>query len=235
MAKKKKNFKETNIEDYYDLKVDKVEELVAILKGEDTNTENVVMDMPECVGTNDRDNYKKSGKAKKFNPYHMDKLSAVPTWIKAIFVKFWFAGCVCFFIIMGLGNYIQDDLDLMVLTGVVLGIIVDVLVNPIFHYTESDDKEYNNYMMFSQPFKSYWTFFTNIVYYVMVMIVVNFAYLGLNELINVIAGTGGRFNVGIEPLLFGVICVIVDMAFIGIKDGLVVLVRKMRKKELNNV
>ena len=36
MAKKKK-IKETTIEDFYDLKIDKVDELVAALKGEDTS------------------------------------------------------------------------------------------------------------------------------------------------------------------------------------------------------
>ncbi len=36
MAKKKK-IKETTIEDFYDLKIDKVDDLVAALKGEDTS------------------------------------------------------------------------------------------------------------------------------------------------------------------------------------------------------
>ena len=35
MAKKNKKFKETTIENYYDLKIDKVDELVAALKGDD--------------------------------------------------------------------------------------------------------------------------------------------------------------------------------------------------------
>ena len=34
-----------------------------------------------------------------------------------------------------------------------------------------------------------------------------------------------------EPLLFGVFCVVVDMAFIGIKDLTVYLVKKSAKKE----
>ena len=36
MAKKNKKVRETSIENYYDLKLDKVDELVAALKGEST-------------------------------------------------------------------------------------------------------------------------------------------------------------------------------------------------------
>ena len=64
------------------------------------------------------------------------------------------------------------------------------------------------------------------------MFLVNFCYLGINELINYINGTSGLYKIGVEPLLFGTFCVIVDMAFIGIKDLIVYLVkRKKRKKE----
>ncbi len=40
-------------------------------------------------------------------------------------------------------------------------------------------------------------------------------------------------KVGVEPLLFGVFAVIIDMIFIGIKDGIVILIKKRKnaKKE----
>ena len=51
MAKKKKKIKETTIEDFYDLKVDKVDELVAVLKGEDTSEYGeLTMNISEIVG-----------------------------------------------------------------------------------------------------------------------------------------------------------------------------------------
>ncbi len=135
----------------------------------------------------------------------------------------------------GLG--ISDSLDLMVLVGAVLGIVVDALVNPLFRYMETDRREYNAYMMFPFPFKAFWTFFTNIIYYILVMIGVSYCYAGLNELINLITGHTDAFHiaVGLEPLLFGTFCVLVDMVFIGIKNGVVLLVKKCRKKENANV
>lgn len=229
MAKKKKKFQETTIENYYDLRMDKVDELVAALKDDsEAPAEDISFDIYDCTGVDDPKNKKFGGKQKQFDPYKTDFLGRVPTWIKALFVKFWFAGAVCFFIMWGIGI---DDLDAVVLMGFVMGIVVDVLVNPLFRYMESDRKEYNSYMMFPFPFKAFWTFFTNIVYYIGVLLLVMLCYTGLEELINIIKGTQGMYYVGVEPLLFGVFCVIVDMIFIGVKNGLVRLFKKLRKKE----
>lgn len=236
---KKKNKKESNIENYYDLRVEQVDELVAILKNETpTDSGKVSYDVEECIGTEaymqgEETEYKKS-KDKKFDPYKLDRLSRVPTWIKAFVIKFWFAGLVCYLIGMGLGSIIQNNENRVLLTGIVLGIVVDVLVNPAMRYFQSADREYDNYMMFPFPFSKFWTFFANIVYYVIVAFAVSYAYAGLNMLIDVIRGTVGsnNINVGVEPLLYGVFCLIIDMAFIGIKDVIVWLVRRRaRNKE----
>ena len=232
MAKKNnKKFQETTIENYYDLKVDKVDELVAALTEEEpVFDEEVDYGINSNTGVYDPKNLKRSGKEKQFDPYKTDFLGRVPTWIKALFVKFWFSGMVCFFILWGIG--IQDE-DAILLVGIVLGIVVDVLVNPLFRYMESDRKEYNEYMMFPFPFKAIWTFFANLFYYIVVMLCVNLCYFGLNQLINLIKATEEMYYLGVEPLLFGIICVIVDMVFIGIKDGIVALVRHTRKKKEN--
>lgn len=224
MAKKIKD-KETTIQDYYDLKVDKVDELVAALKDE-----NVEFDTPvdysinASMGITDPANVKRNGKDKQFDPYHTDFLGKIPTWLKAIFIKFWFAGAVCYFFMMGIMN--NTDLDTIVLVGLALGIVTDILVNPLFRYLESDRREYDIYMMFPFPFKAFWTFFANIFYYIIVILGVYFMYLLL-------------FTVtpayGVEPLLFGVFTVVVDMIFIGIKDGVVALVRHLKTKHKENV
>ena len=230
MAKKKKDNRETTIENYYDLRVDKVDELVAALKGETPeNAESVSMNISDCTGVDDPKNYTRSGKQKQFNPYKTDFLGRVPTWLKACFIKWWFAGAMCYFFMWGLN--ISDTLDRVVLVGAVIGLVVDVLVNPLFRYMETDKKEYNAYMMFPFPFKAFWTFFTNILYYIIVNYVVALCYLGWNMLIAAITGDSHSVAGAVEPLIFGLFCLIVDMFFIGIKDGIVCLVRKMRKKE----
>ena len=219
MAKKKK-IKETTIEDFYDLKVDKVDELVAALKGEDTSEYGEIsMNISEIVGDG-------KNSSKQFNPYRTDFLSRIPTAIKALFVKWWFAGVVCFFVNMGLGIYITATADLILFDGIFLGIFVDVFVNPLFRFMETDRREYNNYTMFPFPLKAYWTFFTNVLYYIGVAILVNFVYNFINEFM---------FRLAIEPLSWALIVVAVDMAFIGIKDLIVHLVKKRRKERLTDV
>lgn len=233
MAKKKKKIQETTIENYYDLKVDKVDELVAALKDDGGGTdEDLSFDIYDCTGVDDPKNVTRGGKQKQFDPYKTDFLGKVPAWLKAIFVKWWFAGMTCFFFVWGIG---LTGLDAMVLVGAVLGIIVDVLVNPLLRYMETDKREYNAYMMFPFPFKAFWTFFTNIIYYIIVMICVSYCYTGLNELINLISGHADAFHiaVGIEPLLFGTFCVLADMAFIGIKDLIVWLFKRGKKEKAN--
>ena len=133
MSKKKKKIKETTIEDFYDLRIDKVDELVAALKGDgDENEEELSFNVSDCTGESPEENLTRRGKQKQFDPYKVDKFSRIPVWIKALFIKFWFAGAVCYFIMFGLK--INDRLDQLVLTGAVLGLIVDVLVNPLFRY-----------------------------------------------------------------------------------------------------
>ena len=219
MAKKKK-IKETTIEDFYDLKVDKVEELVAALKGEDTSEfGEVSMNISEIVGDGKNSD-------KEFNPYRTDFLARIPTFIKALFVKWWFAGVVCFFVNMGLGIYISATADLILFDGIFLGLVVDVFVNPLFRFMETDRREYNDYMMFPFPLKAYWTFFTNVLYYTGVAIIVNFVYNFINKFM---------FSLAIEPLSWALIVLAVDMVFIGIKDLVVHLVKKCKKERPANV
>ena len=218
MAKKKKKFQETTIENYYDLKIDKIDELVAALKDDaPAETGTISYNVAEITGEDSEKN-----RQKEFDPYKVDKFSRIPAWVKALFIKFWFAGCVCYFVMFGLRI---NELDKLVLLGAVLGLVVDVLINPLFRYMESDKKEYNAYMMFPFPFKAFWTFFTNLIYYIFIIFCVAGCYQGISMLIGKI--------VGVEPLLFGVFAVIIDMIFIGIKDGFVILAKKRKnaKKE----
>ena len=116
MAKKNK-IRETAIENYYDLKTDKIDELVAILQGDTPEGENPTSDIEEITGEKIESN---SARKRNFDPYRRDKLSAIPVWLKALLIKWWFAGAVCWFIDIGLGAYLVDGLDTVVATGLVL-------------------------------------------------------------------------------------------------------------------
>lgn len=227
MAKKKKD-KETTIENYYDLKTKEMDELVAMLKGEtdESVAEPITTNIAEITG--EEISAPPDSKKANFDPYRRDFLSRIPVWVKALFLKFWFSGVVCYYIIFGLSQVIPNALDQAVLAGIVLGVFADLFVNPIFRYMATEGREYDPYMMFPFPFKKYWTFIANIAYYLVVGFLVMLVYGGINMLF---AKYEGYVTVGVEPLLYGVFALVIDMAFIGVKDLIVFLVRRARKNK----
>ncbi len=208
MAKKKKTAapveKET-IENYYDLKTDAVDRLV--------NAE------------------KKTYKKTKTDPgkeYRSSWIDKIPTWILALFVKFWFAGAVCFFIFWGLGLYISDLLDMIVVLGIVLGMVTDLLVNNVFRFFETYKGQNSKWMMFPQ--KKYWTFLTNIPYAMLVLFCVIEIYEAINGIANALGGTTGIIVLGVEPVMFGLFYMMVDMCFITIKNTSIRIYQDAKQK-----
>ena len=101
-------------------------------------------------------------------------LNKIPSPIKALFIKFWFSGAICFFIYWGLGMQIWDTLDMVVVLGTVWGMVNDLLVNNAFHFFEITPGSNNKWMMF--PKKKLWTLFANIVYGIIVSVIVAYIY-----------------------------------------------------------
>ena len=138
----------------------------------------------------------------ELNQYKSSKLSMIPVWIKALFIKFWFAGAACFFFYWGLSAYIPSWLDQMFVLGIGTGILTDLITNNVLKFISSEDKEYYPYMMFSSG--KYWTFIANIAY--------TFTVLGCTILVYRV------IKIGVEPILFGIIFTAFDMPFITLKN-----------------
>ncbi len=155
-------------------------------------------------------------------------IDRIPSPIKALFIKFWFNGAVCFFIYWGLGMYIWDTLDMIVVLGLVMGIVTDVLVNNAFHFFAITPGSNNKWMMF--PKRKFWTFFTNMIYGVAVVWIVAWIYNVINILLNMLNGVDGQIFLGVEPILFGVLYVDVDMLFIGMKNLIIRIITDAKEK-----
>ena len=164
---------------------------------------------------------------KQPNPYRIDPLAKIPVPVKAVFIKWWFAGAVYYFI--GMGIFALDtpnQFDLMFVLGVVLGMVTDLLVNNIFRFMRTDRADYDPYMMF--PEKKFYTFFCNILYCILISVLVAYVY----QLINLAAQSFGWVEEGFvwlsaEPVLYGVFFLMFDMAFLGIKA----LIKRLFKKD----
>ncbi len=139
-------------------------------------------------------------------------------WVKAVLIKMWFAGSVCFFIFWGLSAYITARLDLLFVFAVVLGVVTDILTNNILRYYAKSAGGNDRWMMFPQ--KSYITFPLNILYAMILLYCVNMFYTLLNMTITAASGGSGSMTIGVGPILFGVLYTAFDIVFITIKRTL---------------
>ncbi len=152
----------------------------------------------------------------------------MPEWLKAVLIKLWFAGAVCFFVFWGLGNYIAG-LDMMFVFAVALGIVTDLLTNNVFRFCEKKPGLNDKWMML--PKKNFINFFLNIIYAGILLAAVYFIYNILNAaVISVTGADESTVPVPVEPILFGVFYMGVDMLFLGMKHTFEKIVDDAEKK-----
>ena len=207
MAKKKNKTVEVEekIENYYDLKTEAVQRLLNAEKKEYPKTN------------------KDPGRA-----YRSSFIDKIPSWILALFVKFWFSGAVCYFIFWGLGLYIGNMEDMIVILAIVLGMVTDLGVNNVFRFFETYKGQNTKWMMFPQ--KGWWTFILNIPYALVVLLGVMWFYQILNAGLNMMNGSEGIMYVGVEPLLFGLSYMAIDVLLIFIKNTLISIIADAKYK-----
>ncbi len=145
-------------------------------------------------------------------------LDRIPSPVKALFIKFWFNGAVCFFIFWGLSLYVPSFWDMSFIMAIVLGMVNDLLVNNAFRFFAVTPGSNDKWMMF--PKKKFWTFFANIIYSFVVLAVV----ITLYGVINLVV------FMGVEPILFGLLYMAVDMMFIGMKNLLLKIISDAKEK-----
>lgn len=194
-----------NTADYYKLKSDAVDALV------NANEENSPEVSPEELAK-----YKKGSKLK------------LPKWLKILFVKFWFNGAVCYFFIWGLGLYITDVLDLLLVTGLGLGVVTDLLVNGIFRYYADPEGSNDRYMMF--PKKKLINLFLNVLYAYIVLFFVYTLYGMINGTAAQLSGNSEQIVLGVGPICFGLFYLGFDMLFIGMKRLMIRIIEDAKKK-----
>lgn len=200
---------------YYDLKTDAVNDLIKALNEEPKEETPSVH--KKYISNND-----------KPDPYKIDKLAMIPTWIKAFFIKFWVAGAICYFFLWGIGNI--DILDKLFIAAIATGIIMDLLVNPAMLYFESEKKEYNPYILVPVPAKKIWSLLINIPISFIQIGIIFWIYTTINSIIiNIKHLPSNSVPLTVEPLLFGLFYLIIDMICVVIKN----LIIKIYKKIIN--
>ncbi len=127
----------------------------------------------------------------------------IPEWLKVLFVKFWFAGAICYFIIWGLPGI--GWLDQLVILAMVYGMVTDLLTNNVIRFMEAYKGANDKWMLVTR--KGVVGFGLNLFMAAILTLLVYWSYAIINLIV----------PVGVEPLLFGLLCMGVDLLLIGIK------------------
>ena len=129
---------------------------------------------------------------------------------KALLLKFWFSGVVCYFVVWGLGVYLQT-LDLIFVTCIVMGFVKDILENNIFRFLAEEEGSNDRWMMF--PKKGFMSLILNVLYAFLVMFCVYCTYAVLNAVVVKLTGE----STAEEPFTFGLFYLAYDLLFIKMK------------------
>ena len=136
-------------------------------------------------------------------------------WVKAVCIKTWMAGILCYFFVWGAGMYVADQLDLLAILAVALGFATDLITNSIFRFIASPENANDRWMLI--PPKKFVSLPLNVLYaFVLVFCVVQ-TYKMVNTVIAVLSRTEGAAVLGVGPILFGLFTMGWDMLFIGMK------------------
>ena len=181
--------KEKSTADYYKLKTQAVEDLVS------ANEEN----SPPVSQA-------------ELRKYHAQRKLTLADWLKAVLIKAWFAGIVCYFILWGLGPYLLNQWDMLLVAGVALGFVTDLVTNNVLRFIAKPAGANDRFLMF--PKRAFWTLPLNLIYAFVLLLLVVMTYNGINILL---AGPDGNTAVGVEPILFGILVMGWDMLFLGCK------------------
>lgn len=202
MAKKKKkhNDEDKSAASYYQLKTDAVDRLV---------------NAKSAPKVSDAEIRKYTSKGRFY----------IPSWVKILFIKFWFAGSICYFFLWGLGIYLKD-LDLMVALAIGLGVANDLLVNHLLKTFEPEPRAYDKWMMVTV--RKFWSIFINVIYAGVLLYFVIQTYTVINTVmgvdVNATDDTAAAM-LGVEPILFGLFYMGWDLLCITVKNTFVKIFR----------
>lgn len=139
-------------------------------------------------------------------------------WVVFCFVKWWFPAAGCFFFMWGLGGYLNNQLDLMFVTAIAMGMVTDLLTNNALRFLERVPGSADKWIMCSKR-KSYGTFPLNILYSMVLMLFIFLTYSVINYAVMKIRNLTDVLPLGVEPILFGLFYLGWDLLFVTVKNS----------------
>lgn len=176
----------------------------------------------------------------EINPYEIDKLSKIPSWLIILFLKYWAAAAAVFFSVIGggdIGISFDDELtsptqvlaeyiQTVIIIGLALALVTNYIVRPIVRLLYN--RRNNTYKYNMVNIKGFKSFLVSICYcmfisFILCIVIVILGYYGL--IFDPFGTTGG---VGIEPFSYGLYFIILDALLILIKNLTVMIIERVK-------
>ncbi len=149
----------------------------------------------------------------------------MPDRLKAVLLKAWFAGVICYFFMWGLSTLAIGQIEMLIILGTAHGVVTDLIANHLFRLYARPAGSNDRFMMF--PRKSFASFPLNILYSLLLVFCVAETYNTVNTLA---VGYNGKMLLGVEPILFGVFTTAWDFLFLSMKRFLLRIAAEAKQK-----
>ena len=149
-------------------------------------------------------------------------------WLKAVLLKTWFAGVICYFFMWGLSTLAIGQIEMLLILGTALGVVTDLIANHLFRLYARPAGANDRFMMF--PRKSFVSFPLNILYALLLVFCVAETYNTVNTLA---ARYSEDLLLGVEPVLFGIFTMAWDLIFLSMKRFFRRIAADARQKAAN--
>ena len=174
----------------------------------------------------------------EINPYEVDKLAKVPSWIKILLLRYWAAAAACFLLFglseLGMNIYKDDEVSafetnikLIIILGLFLAVFTNYVVRVFVRlmYNRRD----NTYRLNLINFKGILSFVAALAYNFVLAILIFMIIVGfLSKYGLVLDPFGTTGGIGIEPFTVGFVYLILDGICIIIKDIIVMIIQRVK-------
>lgn len=153
----------------------------------------------------------------------------LPEAAKVLLIKFWFYGAVCFFVFMGLGTYVGNQIDMLFIAGIIMGMVTDLLINHFLRFTEKLPGGSARWIMVQRRGAA--GLLMNLVYGFVLLFLVVTVYNVLNSGISAMYGFAENAPaISVEPILFGLFTTGADMLCVSIRNTFRKIVSDAQRK-----
>lgn len=180
------------------------------------------------------------------NPYKLDKLSKIPSWLIILLLKYWAAAAAVFFSVIGgldigidfSGSQgdpvaaVATSIQIIVLLALFISLFINYIIRPFVRMMYN--KRNNTYRYNMVNFKGFLSFIVCFLYHIVLSVILYFITIFLashNLILDLFGTTGGS---GIEPFTYGFCYIIVDFIFLFIKNVISDSIHRYQyKKQMN--